>query len=461
MERPSSSSGYVDAASPPTLQLFDRVMTQAFLKGASDIHMEPQRDKLYIRYRIDGSLQTVLEIPKESESNLISSVKVLASLDIFEKRRPQDGKYVTTINGAPVNVRVSTIPCGYGEKVVLRIFDKTRFTVGLEQLGVQGEILLDLEELLQKPWGMILVTGPTGSGKTTTLYAILNRLASLAKNIVTLEDPVEADILESTTLPVGITQVSINPKADFDFASGLRSILRQDPDIIMVGEIRDQETAEIAISTSLTGRLVFSTLHTNDAAGAVARLIDMGVEPFLVSSSLSGIVNQRLIRVICEICKEPYDPPRDILDKLKIPEVAEKIPILYRGKGCEKCQYTGYQGRKGIFELMKINESLKDVISGGVSASTIRRIARSTGMNSLREVGLHDVAIGVTTLEEICRVLFVDEQLEATCPHCGHPTKADAVVCPHCMKLLKNNCIRCERILEPEWVVCPYCGERS
>lgn len=380
------------AEEPPVVKLVNLLVMQAIRDGASDVHIEPDRNLLRTRVRVDGVLHEVPGPPKHLQSAIISRVKILSNLDIAERRAPQDGRFQMKMENREVDIRVSIIPTIHGEKAVLRILDTGQVLLKLGQLGFSKELLSDFRKLILRPHGMILVTGPTGSGKTTTLYAALSEINSPEQNIVTIEDPVEYR-LEM------IQQMQVNPKADVTFANGLRSILRQDPDIIMVGEIRDFETAEIAVQAALTGHLVFSTLHTNDAPSAVARLIDMQVEPFLISSSLAGVIAQRLVRKVCEACREPYTPPAELAK-----EVAEQKPAWAQAKGCKKCMDTGYKGRVAIFELLKIDEAIRPLIVTKAPASEIRKAAQANGMKGLRADGLRKAAQGITTVEEVLRV---------------------------------------------------------
>ncbi|MDR7433832.1 MAG: type II secretion system ATPase GspE [Armatimonadota bacterium] len=384
----------------PLVRLVNLIISQAILDGASDIHIEPHRQGIQVRYRIDGVLHDVMAPPKQLQAAIISRIKIMASMDIAERRVPQDGHIHLVVEGREYDLRVSTLPTVYGEKVVLRILDQASMRLNLSRLGMTVDTLTKWEALISKPYGMILVCGPTGSGKTTTLYATLNKLNIPEKNIVTVEDPVEYQLPR-------INQVQVNPRAGITFANGLRSILRQDPDIIMVGEIRDRETAEIAIQASLTGHLVLSTIHTNDAPGATTRLIDMGIEPFLITSSLIGVLAQRLVRTICESCKESYAPPPEALRRLDL-EGTKEI-LLYRGKGCDRCRGTGYKGRTGIFELMVMDEEIAELVLRNRSLAEIRQKAISRGMRTLREDGIRKLLEGTTTVEELLRVVFVDE----------------------------------------------------
>ncbi|OGX40820.1 MAG: type II secretion system protein GspE [Omnitrophica WOR_2 bacterium RIFCSPLOWO2_12_FULL_50_9] len=358
------------ADEPPVVRLVNIMVMEAVREGASDIHVEPQEESLAIRFRIDGVLYEKESPPKHFQSAIISRIKVLANLDIAERRRPQDGRFHMKMENRQIDPRISCVPTIYGENVVMRLLDATSAVLGLEQLGFARETLTHYRKLVKQAHGIILVTGPTGSGKTTTLYASLNILNTPEKNIITIEDPVEYRLH-------GIRQIQVNLQADLTFAKGLRSVLRQDPDIIMVGEIRDLETAEIAIQAALTGHLVFATLHTNDAPGAVTRLLDMGIEPYLISSSVIGVIAQRLVRLFCKGCE---------------------------GKGCKACLNTGYKGRMGIYELMILNEDIRQLITQKSSSEEIRKAAIKAGMKTLREDGLEKVTQKLTSQEEVLRV---------------------------------------------------------
>lgn len=377
----------------PIVKLVNIIIMQAVKSRASDIHIEPEEDKLRIRYRIDGILQERNIFPKKIQNIVISRIKVLSKMDIAESRRPQDGRIRLKIENKDVDIRVSTFCTVHGENLVMRLLDKSSLMFGLKQLGFLESEFETFNKLILRPYGIILVTGPTGSGKTTTLYATLTCLNTPEKNIITLEDPVEYEL----TL---IRQSSINLKAGVTFGSGLRSILRQDPDIIMVGEIRDKETAEIAIHAALTGHLVFSTLHTNDASSALTRLVNMGIEPFLISSSVIGILAQRLVRTICDKCKKKYVPSPGILKDLGFKEGEE----FYKGTGCERCNQKGFIGRIGIFELLIVNEEIRKIVDARKSADEVKRRAVELGMKTLRQDGLEKAKAGLTTLEEVLRV---------------------------------------------------------
>ena len=374
----------------PVIRLLNSIIFQAVKERASDIHIEPFEREVEVRFRIDGLLYKMLTPPKVVQDALISRVKIMAGLNIAEKRLPQDGRIRVIVAGRDVDIRVSIIPTFFGERVVLRLLDKQRGVISLADIGFAPADVRTMERLLTRTSGIILVTGPTGSGKTTTLYAALSRINSPEKNIITIEDPIEYQLK-------GVGQIQVNPKIDLTFANGLRSILRQDPDIIMVGEIRDSETAEIAMQASLTGHLVLSTLHTNDAATAVTRLTDMGVEPFMVASTLSAVLAQRLVRVICPHCRESYEPEHAYAG-VTLPE------LLYRGRGCDKCFNLGSMGRTGIYELLLMDSELCSMIIRQVPAGVIKEYAVSRGMRTLREDGLAKAAAGITTIEEVLRV---------------------------------------------------------
>ena len=378
----------------PIIRLINAIFTQAIKENASDIHIEPFETRLLVRFRVDGVLREVLTPRRVLAPLIVSRIKVMAKLDIAEKRLPQDGRISLLVAGRAVDVRVSTIPTGQGERVVLRLLDKQAGRLDLEQLGMDKKNLVIMQRIIERPHGILLVTGPTGSGKTTTLYAALTSLNNRKRNIMTVEDPVEYHL-------DGVSQTNVNTKVDMSFARGLRAILRQDPDVVMVGEIRDLETAEIAVQASLTGHLVLSTLHTNSAVGAVTRLRDMGVEPFLLSSSLLGVLAQRLVRLLCDHCKEPYaanevDCERFDLDK-------NNPPTLYKAEGCPKCNYQGYRGRTGIYELIEIDSSLRDMIHDGSGEHVIEAYARKL-TPSIRQDGVRRVLMGETTIDEVIRV---------------------------------------------------------
>ncbi|MEK6784293.1 MAG: type II secretion system ATPase GspE [Nitrospirota bacterium] len=379
----------------PIIRLVNSVLFQAVRQRASDIHFESFERGLVVRYRIDGVLYPVLTPPKHLQASIIARLKIMAGLNIAEKRLPQDGRFAIRTSGKDVDLRVSVLPTSHGERVVLRLLEKENRLLNLSEMGFSKERLAVIHQLIQLAHGIILVTGPTGSGKTTTLYAALSHINAPDKNIITVEDPVEYQLL-------GIGQMQVNPKINLSFAAGLRSILRQDPDVIMIGEIRDRETAEIAIHASLTGHLVFSTLHTNDAASAATRLIDMGIEPFLVASSVVAVLAQRLLRRICPDCKRPYAPSDEELSRLDV--APGSTVTLYRGAGCAACSQTGYRGRIGIFELMVLNDDIRRLIGSKADSTAIKHAAITNGMVTLKQEGAQRVLQGQTTLEEVMRI---------------------------------------------------------
>ena len=391
----------LEGAETSVIRLVDSILKGAVEAGASDIHWEPQDPEMRVRYRVDGILNETMTIPKDVEPAVVSRVKILANLDISERRRPQDGHISLHHGTTDYDLRVSTLPIVDGEKVVIRVLTTDSALVALDRLGLSVEDRQTLESLLARPHGMILITGPTGNGKTTTLYAVLRSLNSGACNIVTIEDPVEY------RLP-GINQLQVNPELGMTFANGLRTILRQDPDIIMVGEIRDEETAELAVHAALTGHLVLSTLHTNDAAGALLRLADMGVRPFLIVSSVLGAVAQRLVRTICPDCKEAYEPTQDELAKFD-PELLARGANFSGGKGCQFCYQTGYRGRSGVFEVLRLTDRIRGLVAEQQSSSLIRAAAMEEGMKTLRERALQRVVEGATTLLEVERAIGGEE----------------------------------------------------
>jgi len=386
----------------PIIRLVNSLLFQAVKDRASDIHIEPFERSLAVRYRIDGILYDIITPPKRFQPVIISRVKIMAGLNIAEKRLPQDGRIRIRLAGKDVDIRVSSVPTAFGERVVMRLLDKSSTVLQLEELGLVGPKHDMVSRLIKQSHGIILVTGPTGSGKTTTLYAALSKINTTDKNIITIEDPIEYQLH-------GVGQIQVNPKIDLTFANGLRSILRQDPDVIMVGEIRDRETAEIAIQAALTGHLVFSTLHTNDSFGAMTRLLDMGIEPFLVSSSVVAVMAQRLLRRVCSQCREPYVPVREEMEEIGITPTRLAGRTIYKpGAGCPPCKRTGYRGRTGIHELLVVDDEIRALVMKNADASTIRRAATARGMNTLREDGADKVLDGLTTIEEVLRVTQED-----------------------------------------------------
>lgn len=387
----------------PIIRLVNSILYRSVKDRASDIHIEPFERELAVRFRIDGDLYDILKLPKRVQNSVTSRIKLLGALNIAEKRLPQDGRIRIKIAGKDIDLRLSTVPVAYGERVVMRLLDKSAVVLELKTLGFQKRMLETMNELITKPYGIILVTGPTGSGKTTTLYAALSAVNREDVNIITVEDPIEYQL-------AGIGQIQVNEKVGLTFANGLRSILRQDPDVILIGEIRDKETAEIAVQASLTGHLVLSSIHTNDASSCVARLVDMGIEPFLVASSLIGILAQRLVRKLCMECREPHSPTAEELRRLGL----ESLPAgstVYRPKGCEHCYHTGYRGRLGIFELLPIDENLRSVILKNSDAVSIKRASMAQGFQPMRIDGIRKILQGVTTMEEVLAATAEDSRI--------------------------------------------------
>jgi len=440
-----------EAEGRPIVRLTNWLLYKAIEDRASDIHLEPQHHELIVRLRIDGLLQEVHRLPKWTQSAIVSRIKVLSNLDIAEKRHPQDGRLMVEIGGRRVDMRVSTLPVTNGEKVVMRVVDQVRSALDLDDIGMYPDDLTRTKRYLERPQGIVLVTGPTGSGKSTLLYAGLRYVQHETKNIVTVEDPVEFQ------LP-GINQVQVEEKAKKTFASALRAILRQDPDVIMVGEIRDQETANIAFRASVTGHLVLSTLHTNDAPGAVTRVVDLGLAPFMVASSLIGVISMRLVRTLCPRCKESYQANASNLNRLGAAGRADGEITLWRGRGCAHCRQTGYHGRTGIFEVLEVDDSIRNLIMNGASDTQIRSAAVEAGMRAIGEDGLKKVLEGRTTLEEVTRVVYLEDHSARLCPHCATVLNQGFDYCPNCGEWVGEHCEGCRRRLNVGWTYCPFCG---
>jgi general secretion pathway protein E len=400
LEEPTDLLEVTDDA--PIIRLVNSLLSQAIRERASDIHVEPFEKEVVARFRIDGILYNILTIQKRFQASIASRVKIMSGLNIAEKRLPQDGGMRIKIGGKDVDIRVSIVPTSFGERIVLRLLYRESTLLSLDKIGFAGGTLTAFNELISRPHGIILVTGPTGSGKTTTLYGALSKINSPDKNIITIEDPVEYQLK-------GIGQIQVNPKINLTFAAGLRSVLRQDPDVILVGEIRDSETAEIAIQAALTGHLVFSTLHTNDAAGAVTRLLDMKIEPFLISSSVMAILAQRLVRTLCTQCRESYALSTVEMTELELPVSAQQ-PAVYRAKGCPACFQTGYFGRTAIYELLEVDDEVRQLIMKNADASMIKALAVRKGMRTLRQDGASKVLAGVTSVDEVVRVTQKETQ---------------------------------------------------
>ena len=437
----------------PIIDLVDLVVKSAIKASASDVHVEPMEKGVLIRHRLDGLLKEVMDLPKWVHEGLIARLKIMAGMDIAEKRLPQDGRVrVTTDDGREVDFRASTLRTLHGEKMVLRVLDQHRGVPPLEELGFSVPALSDLRSFLRFQHGMILVVGPTGSGKTTTLCSSLLAVKSERTNIITIEDPIEYQ------LP-GVNQTQVNDKIKLTFANALRSILRQDPDVILVGEVRDQETARIAMQAAQTGHLVLTTLHTDDAPSAITRLTDIGVEPYVIASATIGVVAQRLVRRLCSACRRQYTPPPDTLRALNLSEDdAANIPF-YRPVGCDACHQTGYRGRMGIYEVMKITDRIRRMIAQRASEDAIREVAHSTGMLSLGDDALAKVKAGVTTADELLRVVTEVREMRSVCPGCNGQVALDFMACPHCGRRLSGACLGCGRGLQAGWTFCPYCAK--
>ncbi|HEV2889496.1 MAG TPA: ATPase, T2SS/T4P/T4SS family [Frankiaceae bacterium] len=441
-----------DAESTPTVKLVNVILSDAVHARASDIHLQPELDGLRVRYRVDGLLRDVMTVPRSAVASVTSRVKIMSGLDIAERRRPQDGRTRLSVDGDQIDARISTLPSMHGEKVVIRLLARGEGVLPLSRVGFSERQMDAILDALVAPQGLVLITGPTGSGKTSTLYSAMTQMRTPDRNIVTLEDPVEVQLR-------GITQVQTNERAGLTFAAGLRSVLRQDPDVILVGEIRDSETAELALRASLTGHVVFSTLHTNDASAAVTRLVDMGIEPFLIASSLTLVVAQRLVRVPCSHCASPYTPSPRTLQLLGLTESDLAGATVVRGRGCEQCGQTGYLGRTAIFEVLPVDQSLRAVLTSRPTENAIREAARAAGVASLRGDGVARALRGETTLEEVLRVTQVDHSATGNhCPTCDRSLEEDMAFCPWCAASVgRHACAGCSRRLDAEWRVCPWC----
>jgi type IV pilus assembly protein PilB len=426
----------------PVIQLTNLILSKAIKLRASDIHIEPGPKECRIRYRIDGLLKDDMQLPKWVQNPLVSRIKILAKLDIAERRLPQDGAVRVVAEGREIDLRVSALPTHHGEKMVLRILDQSKRVIDLDQVGLLEKDVALVRQMINKRKGIILVTGPTGSGKTTTLYAVINALKSEANNLTTVEDPVEYTI-------EGINQVQINPDIGLTFAASLRAILRQDPNIIFVGEIRDLETAEIAFRAAMTGHLVLSTLHTNDAVSTITRLVDIGIPRYLVVSAVVGIIAQRLVRKLCPQCRA------------KVASSEPDSPNFAAGEnGCSACNYTGFLGRVGIFEVLTLSTKVKELISTGAGDQELRAAGRVTGMTPMEEDGLKKVARGITTLDEVTRVVEMEEVFKSSCPKCARPIHIDFLICPYCGSASPYVCSSCGKLLQPDWSACPYCRHK-
>lgn len=440
-----------DTDEAPIVKLVNQVLGEAVRLRASDIHLEAQRESLRIRYRVDGLLRDVMNAPRRISGSVVSRIKIMSGLDIAERRIPQDGRTRFMLAETAIDARVSTLPSLHGEKVVIRLLTRGDSIPPLSSLGFEPQQLATFSSALAVPQGLILITGPTGSGKTNTLYSAIAEISRPELNIVTLEDPVEVQ------LP-GITQVGVSEKTGMTFNRGLRSILRQDPDIVLVGEVRDGETAELALKASLTGHMVLTTLHTNSAVAALTRLVDMGAEPFLVASSLTAAVAQRLVRKPCSSCTEPYVPDEVTLTGLGLTAADLVDATPRRGAGCPDCGNTGYRGRTAIYEVLSVDAAMRQVLVKDPSEDAVSTQARASGMLTLRGAALEKARRGETTFEEAVRVTHSDHSAQHTCPACERPIEQDMVVCPWCTTTLdRGHCQGCARSLDPDWRVCPWC----
>ena len=433
----------------PVIRMVNLIVAEAVGQGASDIHVEPTKTSLQVRDRVDGLLRKSLDLPKWVQGAVISRIKIMAKMDISEKRLPQDGRIGVRVGGKVVDLRVSTMPAAFGEKVVIRVLDPSGAFIPLESMGLCGAELQEMEALIRNPHGILLVTGPTGSGKTTTLYSALNRIKCVDLNITTIEDPIEYE------LP-GINQVAVQEKIGLTFANTFRALLRQDPDVVMVGEMRDLETATIAMQAALTGHLVLSTLHTNGTVATISRLRNLGIPTYLIASTIVGIVAQRLIRLICPKCRVEDAPSDKDLERFGVSRNNGGL-TFYRGAGCAACGGTGYHGRSGIFEILPFSQKIRDLVTANAPESDIRQVAVAKGMTTLGQAALEKAKAGETTLAELYNVAESEEEFGTACPHCGATVAADFAACAACGQPLVPNCPSCWKIVSPEWKFCPYC----
>ncbi|CAN5763344.1 GspE/PulE family protein [soil metagenome] len=456
-EQPSEpgSSPRQAGEAAPIIALVDLVVNSAITSRASDIHIEPMAKGVLVRHRLDGLLTEVMDLPKWVQEGLVARLKIMAEMDIAEQRLPQDGRIrVKTEDGKDADFRVSTLRTLYGEKIVLRVLDHRKGAPPLEELGLSASTMEEVRHFLKHQHGMLLVVGPTGSGKTTTLSSALTSIRSGKTNIVTIEDPIEYQI-------PGVNQMQVNEKAKLTFASALRAILRQDPDVVLVGEIRDQETAKIALQAAQTGRLVLSTLHTGDAPSTITRLMDIGMEPYVIASALVGVVAQRLVRRLCVSCRSHYTPGAETLRSLNIREPNAAQFVFYGAVGCDDCNHTGYRGRVALYEVMRVNDKVRRMIAQRAGEEMIRDAAIGAGMISLGEDGLAKVKAGVTTAEELLRVVTEIKDMRTLCGGCGCAVAADFMGCPHCGHKLNAGCGRCGRALQSGWNFCPFCNAHA
>lgn len=443
------------SSAPPIIKMVDSIIIHGVDNRASDLHIEPQEKSVKFRIRVDGLMRETMQFPKWVQGPIVSRIKLMAKLDITERRVSQDGRFKVRLGDRNIDIRVSTLPTQYGETVVMRLLDAKGALIDLNNIGLTKEDHARLLDIIVRPQGVVMVTGPTGCGKTSSLYAMIGHIKSDVINVITIEDPIEYEFK-------GVSQVAVNEKTGLTFSYTLRSVLRQDPDVILVGEMRDTETATIALQASMTGHLVFSTLHTNDAVSSVTRLKNMNIAPYMIATSLNGIVALRLVRKICQNCRQPYTPTAEEFNKLGVSSDGKRQ--LFKGAGCTACNGSGYSGRTGIFEVMVVNNKIKGLIAADAPENQIFTAAVEGGMTPLHIDGLRKVSSGVTTLEELARVIYLSkaeaQSKEGVCLACLKPVSTSVGPCPHCGHLISKDCPSCKKPRQQEWIVCPYCAAR-